>query len=380
MHRPKFEATDEELQRLDAGARDAGMSRNEFLRKLVSPVTQQRASPVWVQARIWVLEFQIDEKQRHMRALARERARIAANLAALPRRTSATIRGVFTDTLNAIDAEAEAEKAALAQLTQEVDSIRNMHQQPDTAPVRTTAATPAILAIALPASLSNPTTILLALLAIAAAAVVIMRSRYGVVIAGAFAGLKKQHDEGGVITHGIDAGAPKPPTGATPPRGDNEQELLARFLHDPRHLEDRIQDFLDQADGEERLRQLCEDATFTTKAPPARDAKEPTVTKVHLLVVSEAQLQSGIIEPGVLQSLRSRRGRPDFPGAPSFDLPPPPPTAPIHAAAGSPYAELNSGPRKARGGRPRKDEQRLDEIPTEPAPNGNGKKFGGGDL
>lgn len=115
------------------------------------------------------------------------------------------------------------------------------------------------------------------------------------------------------VEKGFDAGAPKSRLHQVRP-GISTDEALAQFWYDPRYLRDQILHFLSQPESEEKLRQFCEDSSFTLldkQFTPERGAQgERAATKLrvlYLLVGTEEQLAR--IPDDVRADLLSARGR-----------------------------------------------------------------------
>lgn len=113
---------------------------------------------------------------------------------------------------------------------------------------------------------------------------------------------------GDTLTRGPDAGAPNPSKRVTLEPGYNLAEVAKRFRELPAFVRDHVQDFLDQEDGLEKLRVLCEDSVFEAVEEEADNGKEQRNVRARLLVCTEDQLDQ--VPPDVIAMLMSRRSRP----------------------------------------------------------------------
>lgn len=135
------------------------------------------------------------------------------------------------------------------------------------------------------------------------------------------------------VARGYDAGAPKPSRGLHPPAGMMLTELLDEYRHSPKFLTEHVQEFLDQDDGLEQLRQFCEDARLEGVMD------EGEIEDVFLLPFTADQL--GRLPPDIRAEVASRRSRPIATTV-----------VPVRVVAPTPDAAPDAAPRRLPPGRP----------------------------
>lgn len=366
----RFSVTPEEEHRVSLHARELGVEPEALVRHELDHLLAPGGAPAFLQARALTLQSRLEtlQEQRALKDAERQHvARMRLAHEGVSPRVAAELdlrQQALAGEVAALDSKVMRYTAEIAELATAATSRRR--RSPSTA-FGTFAFVPA-LGVATPQLTTLGWGLVLLALAATCAYMLLKHAK------GRRWNLGRADKD--IVTSGPNAGSPKPPTTRVE-GGVDVVRITHAFWTSRKVLQERIQYWLDQPDGLERLRQAMEEADFETVEPDAvanagaEHADEVDengigthgVVGVRILVATDDELAK--VPPDILMRLVSKRSRRHLPTAPDFGL--------VHGGAGArdaparaptpiaPAAHANGGgaatadaPKRKRG-RPRKE-------------------------
>lgn len=298
MRRVKITLPDDEFDNLTSVAKRLNVPRERLLRDELAHLTRPGGRTFLHQIRILTVETTLAILREQESNGAAKIADIEKKLA-LTKPTSRVATWLQQD-VRELQQQLAATREKIAKYNQEMDTILN--------PTNTTVL-PAVLLL----TFTMPATpLLLGVGAVLAAVVAVIWWRNPQAFQAILFRTRKAYQKSvDVEMKGVDVGAPR---GARhPPQGLDDEEVLNRFWHDSEILKDRLQRFLDQRDGEERLRIALEDSVFSviTLREGPKQANEAGSTETrHIKIIAMTTDQYRDLPGKMKAEVMSRRSRP----------------------------------------------------------------------